>query len=361
MIARRARRLLMCALAGCGAVVTFASPAGAHGIGGTQPTNYETTITRVDPSVPGVHVEVVDLGNQLRLTNDTRHDVVVLGYDDEPYLRVGPRGVFENQKSPATYLNRSRVPTGPAPASADAKAAPVWRRVSDGNVATWHDHRAHWMGNDPPPEVQRAPGRHHLVDEWTVQLRAGSRLVAVHGLLEWVPPPSPWPWVALAVATAAVVIALSRTRWWRTVLIVALGLLVVCATLHAFGLWQASIAGRGTKLGESIYAIVGIALGLLALVWARRRGVEAAVPFVLVAAVFLLVATGLADVGAIGHSQEPSSLPAWLARLVVTVDIGLGVGLAVGSGLRLRVLTPPNSRAGAEPPRDEEEIARVTS
>src|SRR5262245_15534487 len=212
MIARRARRLLMCALLGCGAVVAFASPAGAHGIGGTQPTNYETTITRVDPPVPGVHVEVVDLGNRLRLTNDTSHDVVVLGYDGEPYLRVGPRGVFENRKSPATYLNRSRVPTGPAPASADSAAPPVWQRVSDASSATWHDHRAHWMGSDPPPAVQRDPGREHVIDRWTVGLRVGGRPVAVHGVLEWVPPPSPWPWVAIAVATAAIVVAASRTR-----------------------------------------------------------------------------------------------------------------------------------------------------
>ncbi|HEX5585713.1 MAG TPA: hypothetical protein VFZ17_00255 [Acidimicrobiia bacterium] len=327
--------------------VVFAAPAGAHGIGGTQPSNYETTLTRVTPSVPGVTVEVVDLGNNLRLTNSTDRDVVVLGYDGEPYLRIGPRGVFENRKSPATYLNRTRIPTKGAPAVADSDAAPVWHEVSSGNVAVWHDHRAHWMGTTAPPAVQRDPDRRHLIDRWTVPLRVGTRAVAAHGVLEWVPPPSPWPAVALAVGLAALVIGLSRTRWWRRVLVVTLAVMVVCATLHTVGHWGATSAGFGTRFTESLYGIVGIALGLLALAWAWRRGVEAAVPFVLVAAIFLLIATGLGDISTIGHSQVPSSLPASVARLAVTITIGLGVGLAVAAGLRLRVLVPPRPEAPA--------------
>ena len=328
----------------CGVLVALAPPAAAHGIGGTQPTNYETTITRVDPAVRGLHVDAIDLGNRLELRNDTGHDVTVLGYDDEPYLRVGPRGVFENVKSPATYLNRSLTITAAPPRSADAKAAPRWRRVSDGQVARWHDHRAHWMGGDAPPEVQRAPDQRHVIDRWVVPLRAGGRDIAVHGVLAWEPPPSPWPAVVTAVAVAAVVIGLSRTRRWRTVLVVALVALVACATAHTVGLWAASTAGFGTTLTESLYGIAGIALGVVALVWAGRRGVDAAVPLVLVASVFLLVAAGLGDVATIGHSQVPSSLAAPIARFVVTAAIGLGIGLSVASALRLHASSPRGAR-----------------
>ncbi|MFI5047814.1 MAG: hypothetical protein ACHQIG_12180, partial [Acidimicrobiia bacterium] len=221
----------------CGTLTALATPAAAHGIGGIQPSNYETTITRVDPAVHGLHVEVIDLGNRLELRNDTAHDVVVLGYDDEPYLRVGPRGVFENAKSPATYLNRSSVPTAAPPKSADAKATPVWRRVSDGRVVRWHDHRVHWMGSEAPPMVQSAPDRRHVIEYWTVPMRDGGRAVTVRGLLTWEPPPSPWPAVFVAVALAGVVIGLSRTRRWREVLVVALVALMACATAHTVGNW----------------------------------------------------------------------------------------------------------------------------
>jgi hypothetical protein len=322
-------------------IIATATPAGAHGIGGTEPTNYETTLTRVDPAVPGVTVQVIELGNKLQLTNRSGHDVVVLGYDGERYLRVGPRGVFENRNSPATYLNRSRVPTDAPPRSADATAPVRWRKVSDGQVASWHDHRAHFMGTEAPPVVRDDPGRRHVLDRWTVELRSRGRTVVAHGVLAWVPPPSPWPYVGIALALAVLVIGLARTRWWHGVLVAGLIALVVCAAAHAVGIWADSDAGFGTKLGESVYSIVGIGLGVVALGWIVRRGVESSVPFVLVASVFLLVAGGLADVSTIGHSQVPSSLPPTVARVAVALTIGLGVGLTVAAGWRLRVLVPP--------------------
>src|SRR5262245_36113146 len=132
----RPRHRLLAAGAGvvaacCALMVLAAPPAAAHGIGGTQPTNYASKVTRVAPDLPGVQVETIDLGNRLQLTTDSRREVVVLGYDDEPYLRVGPRGVFENTRSPATYINRTLTPSAP-PKSADSSAPPEWRRVSDG-------------------------------------------------------------------------------------------------------------------------------------------------------------------------------------------------------------------------------------
>ena len=270
--ARTVRRFVAVAALACAGVVVSASPAAAHGIGGTEPTNYETTLTRVEPAVRGVHVEVIDLGDRLRLTNDTDRDVVVLGYDGEPYLRVGPRGVFENRRSPATYLNRSRVPdraprgrpTPTRPRSGGGCQAGTPRRGTTTARTSWARRPHPWSGTTPTTGTCSTAG------PWT--LRDGNRAVRVRGLLTYVPPPSPWPWVALAVGTAALVVGLSRTRWWRGVLVVALAVLVVCALLHALGHWEASSAGIGTKAGESIYSILGIALGLVALGWAWRRG-----------------------------------------------------------------------------------------
>jgi hypothetical protein len=183
-----------------------------------------------------------------------------------------------------------------------------------------------------------------VIERWTIPMRAGDRAVAVRGVLAWAPPPSPWPAVLVAVALAALVIGWSRTRHWRAVLVVALGALVGCSAAHTVGHWAAGTAGFGTTLSESLYGIVGVALGVVALVWAARRGVDAAVPLVLVASVFLLVATGLADIASIGHSQVPSSFPATVARLVVTSTIGLGVGVAVAAALHLRTSQPPRAR-----------------
>jgi hypothetical protein len=339
------RAFVTAALVVAGVIATTAAPAYAHGVGGVQPRNYETKLLRVSPRVHGVELTVVDLGDGLRLTNDTSHDVTVLGYDGEPYLRVGPRGVFENTRSPATYLNRSRVPTTKPPKRADSSAPPVWRQVSSSTTTTWHDHRAHFMGTEEPPSVQRDPSVRRVIDHWTVELRTQGRTLRASGELLWIPPPSPWPYVALAIALASGVVLLTRTRVWRVALTAALALLVLSDLVHVVGLWNATTATTASKLGESAYSVVAVALGLFALGWIWRRGAESAMPLVLIAAIFLFVAGGLADVSTIGHSLVPTTLPTVVARLLVTVNLGLGAGLAVAAGLRLRQPLRPPPRA----------------
>ncbi len=103
---------------------------------------------------------------------------------------------------------------------------------------------------------------------------------------------------------------------------------------------------------ESAYSIGGILLGVLGLVWMWRKGVEAAVPLVLVATIFLFVAGGLADVTTLGNSQVPSTFSAAFARLLVAVTLGLGAGLAAAAALRLRPApTQPVRRSGTQPVR----------
>jgi hypothetical protein len=333
-----------------GVVAGTAAPAYAHGVGGVQPRNYESKLLDVAPHVRGVELTVVDLGDRLQLTNHTTNDVTVLGYDGEPYLRVGPRGVFENTRSPATYLNRSRTPTSEPPKRADSTAPPVWHKVSSGSTARWHDHRVHFMGTQDPPSVQRDPTVRRVVDRWTVTFRTGGRTIRASGELVWIPPPSPWPFVGTAVAIAVGVVLLARTRLWRAVLATALVLLVLSVLAHVVGLWDATTATTASKLGESAYSLAGVALGMFALAWMWRRGVESAMPLVLIAAIFLFVSGGLADVSTLGHSLVPTTFPAFVARLLVTFSLGLGAGLAAAAAMRLRQPVRPTPRRRDQEP-----------
>jgi len=330
-----ARRAALALTLGAIAVVVAAAPAAAHGIGGLEPTNFETRVVRIEPEIAGLRVTSVDLGERLELTNDTDADVVVLGYDGEPYLRVGPRGVFVNDRSPARFINRSLRAPGTVPASADPDAAPEWRRTDDGRTVRWHDHRAHWMGDDEPPAVRADPDASHVVQRFRVELRTGDETVRVVGDVRWVPPPSPWPWLAGATVVAVGLVALARRRL-GAVLALGLGLLIGAQVLHVIGLWGGSTASVGSRLGASAYSLGGIALAVIALVVLARRGVHAAVPVALLAGLFLALAGGLADVTTLSRSQVPSTLPAWLARLAVALTMGAGVGVAVAAGLALR-------------------------
>ena len=344
---RPARVLAMFAVA-LGAVLCSADPAAAHGVAGVQPTNYETRITSVAPRLRGVELRAVDLGNRLELRNSSDHDIVVLGYRGEPYLRVGPKGAEENLRSPATYLNRRNDLGEQVPPSANASAAPRWHKLTSSPVARWHDHRAHWMGTQPPPSAQRDPGRRQVVQRFVIMLRDQSVPIRVTGEVVWVPGPSPWPAIFGALVLAFVVFALSRAHVWTWVLGSALALLVATESLHVLGLWGATTSTGLTKLAASAYSLGGIVVGIGALAWLARRGGVAASPAVLVAAVFLTVSGGLGDITVLTRSQVPSTLPDWMARLEVVVALGLGVGLLAASALRLRAPTPALS-GGREP------------
>jgi hypothetical protein len=345
----------VCVLAGA-AVVTSATSASAHGLGGLKPTDYRTTLGGISPAVPGLKLTVVDLGTRLELTNHTAHDVTVLGYDGEPYLRVGPRGVYENTRSPATYFNRSLTLSGSAPPKqADSSALPVWEKIGDGPTASWHDHRAHFMGTSDPPVVARDRSHRHVIDRFQIGMRTAGTALTAQGTIVWVPPPSPWPWVVVAIVFAVLILALSRTSVWSAVFAITLLVLIAIEVAHVLGLWGASTAPAGTKLAESGYSIAGILLAVLALVWMQRRGAEAAVPLVLVATIFLFVAGGLADVTSLGNSELPVTFAPWFARLLVTATLGLGGGLAAAAALRLR------SQAVARPLATARSRAPVTS
>jgi hypothetical protein len=221
---------------------------------------------------------VVDAGTRLRLRNPTGLEVVVLGYAGEPYLRVGPAGVFENRRSPATYRNRVRIAPAPPPAHADPAAPPQWRRLDGGDAVAWYDHRAYWMEASDPPAVRAAPGRSHVViPTWQVDLRVGGQPVRVTGDVRWVPGPSPWPWiVAAAVGCLLAVLAVRRL------------------------------------LGPD----------------PERAGVH-----LLLTAIILVMVGGLGDMGSLSRSQLAVALPAPLTRALIAATLGLGAGLAI-VGLR---------------------------
>lgn len=332
------RRLVAVALLVVALLVATAAPASAHGVGGVQPTNYLTTIGSMEPPVRGLTVEAVDLGTRLRLTNTTAHDAVVLGYDDEPYLRVGPSGVFQNLRSPAVYLNRTLNLTNAQapPKSADPTAPPEWEKIRDGHTVTWHDHSAHYMGTQDPPVVQRDPSQRHVIDRYTVKVRWNGEDLVATGHITWVPPPSPWPYVAVAVVLAAAVVWASRTRRWAAVLAGALCVLIVTETLHVIGLYTATTDTFGTKAFASLYSIAGIVLSLLALWWMRRKGAESAMPLVLLASIFLFVAGGLGDITSLARSQLPTTFSPPFARIIITLTLGLGLGTAIAAAWRLR-------------------------
>ena len=224
-MSRVAARLFV-VLLGVLACLAVAGPASAHVGGGAAGSNFDARVLSVTPEVPGLRVRVLQFGDEIELVNDTDQEVLGPGYSDEPYLRIGPDGVYRNANSPATYLNLNRYATLSLPANADAAAAPDWQQLSTESHYVWHDHRTHWMSpSQLPPAVAADPTRTHTISSWTIPLEHASTELAVIGELAWSPPPSPWLiWPAvialfLAAVTAGWPARTARPLGWLLLLV----------------------------------------------------------------------------------------------------------------------------------------------
>jgi hypothetical protein len=99
--------------------------AGAHPAKGYT-RGFQSKVVAIRPAVPGLSVRVLGGDDRMRLENRSGIEIV-LGYDGEPYLRIGSNGVFRNLRSPAAYLNRDRFARVSVPLSADPEAPPRWK------------------------------------------------------------------------------------------------------------------------------------------------------------------------------------------------------------------------------------------
>lgn len=325
-------------------VVGKASPAQAHVVGiGGRASNYHTDVLDITPPVDGLTVRVLEAGNQLELTNHSGRDVVVLGYRSEPYLRVGPGGVYENRRSPSAYANRFANAPSRIPADLDPAAPPQWRRIADQPDAVWHDHRTHWSGPDPPAVAADRGHRQVVVPSWQIPLRLGQRTALVEGDIVWVPGPAPWPWVLLALVAFAVVLAAGWRQ--RLDLLAVLVLAAVAADVaHTVGVFAASTAPVLAKAYAAIISVGGWAAALVG-IWQLRRGrQQAGRILVLLGGTFLTFAGALPDVTALASSQISSGLDPALSRATIALTLGVGLGM-----IAVSLRNPPTTRPATRP------------
>lgn len=350
------RRLTVGVAAVLAALLGLASPAAAHGgPGGDDPggTNYRTRILEVSPEVAGLEIRVIEAGARLELANHTGEEVIVRGYEDEPFLRINDDGVFENLRSPATYLNRSRQASTAIPPEADADAPPDWQRIDTGQVARWHDHRAHWMGGDPPAVVNDPGSQHVVIPTWVVPIDVGDETVEVSGDLLWVPGPSPWPHYLLGMALAAGFTLAGLSQRWRWAVAAGMVVLLIGAGLDAIGVWAETAEPTLAKLGGLGAPLTTAAIAIVSVTQLRRAPREALI-FSAASATSFGLLFGVANLDWLSRSQLPTALSPAVARLTVSASLGVAVGILGLTAIRFPKLRrapgpsrPPVRRAPA--------------
>lgn len=322
-----------------------AGPALAHGRG-TDATNYNSRVTDA-PDVDGLEWRVYGGDELLWVDNRTGRELVVYGYEREPrdpYLRIGPDGVFENRNSPATYANEERL-GAPVPEGLDPEAPPDWVQVSSQPRYMWHDHRIHYMGVGMHPRVTD-PGERTLILEWTVPFRLGDEEMEVAGDLVWEPGPSWWPWVLVGLVLTAPALVGLRTspadgRWPGFVrpAAVVLGAVVAANLVFLVDDLFAVPLPLATRLSAAAQTALFLGVGAFGAVraWQARDGAFTALG---VGAGAVLVGQGLLLWSVISASQLSSVFPAALPRLIVGANLAQAVPLGIVAFVGTQRLLP---------------------
>lgn len=326
-----------------------AAPALAHG-GGTDATNYTSRITDAPP-IEGVQWRVYGGDELLWVENRSGAELTVYGPQDEPYLRIGPDGVWENRNSAATARNQARIEQGAAPESVDARGPAEWVQVSDHPRFAWQDPRIHYRGAGLHPRVTDRGERTHLMD-WTVPFRLAGEDLQLAGQLEWVPGPSPWPSLAVGLALTLPALAGLRTqpvggRWpgLARPAAVVLGALVAANVVFLVDDLLALPLPLGSHLGAAAQTALFCALGVFG-AWRGWQARDGAFIALGVGAGALFVGRGLLLWPLLGAAQVPTVLPEVVPRLVAGLNIMQIVPLGIVAFVGTRRLGPDGAEAG---------------
>jgi hypothetical protein len=288
------------------AVLGPASPASAHG-GSHSVSDYRVEIVGFDGELDGAEIRTIDAGERLELRRTTASEVIVVGYEGEPYLKLNADGIFENANSPARYLNQDRYASVEVPASVDADAEPSWTKIDDGAVVRWHDHRSHWMATIPPPEVQADPDVERVIyDANPVELLVDGSPVAALVKVTWVPPPARTFWL---FGVSLVGCALCALLSWRTG---ASRYLAVVASVAALCVHPVGVTWLVIAVVGAISSVAGLVLGRRPL---SLGGAAAA------------VGVGLTRLGVLGHSVTTTRFTIGIERWATAVALAVGAGV----------------------------------
>ncbi|MCB0877564.1 MAG: hypothetical protein KDC46_01085 [Thermoleophilia bacterium] len=195
------------ALACAGVVVATAF---AHG-GGSG--DYRSRVLKITPADMPIAAVVRDRDDRLRVTNTGDDELVVYGYVDDPYVRIGRDGVFVNHNSPAFYANDERYGAD-VPEGLDGTQKPDWvREDATDPTYEWHDHRIHWMLRTPPPQVDTEDPEPQQVFGWKVPFRYGATKGEIQGQLDYTggkaPASTTWIWFAAGCGVFVVLVGIA--------------------------------------------------------------------------------------------------------------------------------------------------------
>ena len=314
-------RAVVGVVAGLGLVGALATPAFADPPG---PTDYQSEVSSVEPETPAIEVGIIGGDSFFEMRVDPGVEAIVVGYEGEDYLWFRPDGVvFENQNSPATYLNANRYGNDGVPPTARADAEPNWEQVSTDGYWTWHDHRAHWMQSARPFGLEAGD----QILEAVIPIVVDGETVEATVISTWQPEPSPLAmWLgALGGVVMAIGVWFLRDRRvppiGATVPLVALALGVGAAQFTSL---PSETGPRVIWIALPVIAAASAGVGLVLATRGRRFAADAALLLVGVE----LGVWGFVKRDGLTAAIIPTDAPFWIDRFATAAALVGGVLVA---------------------------------
>jgi hypothetical protein len=294
-----------------------------------QPRDTVSVIESVSPALPtGVIVDIVGSDTFVRVRS-VGHDVMVTGYQNEPYMHITTTGdVFVNDGSQTTLINGNRY--GNVDMSSFVESAtPIWRKIATNGTAMWHDHRVHWMSPKRPAPIDTMG----TVVAWKVPISVDGVATTVSGTLFLREKASVLWWIiGFAALLCAVTLSVRRRKDFFTLTFVMSLAGVVIGVIQYLGLPDGA---RITPL--LLMFSTGAAVAAATSMFMQRRGQSAqyiAVSLNAGAGATLVVCAWLcAD--QVRAAYVPGINQEWLVRILLPALLGIGFVATIDGVMRI--------------------------
>jgi hypothetical protein len=149
--------------------------------------SWKTVLKSSETPAEGVKVGIVssNIIPALYVENNSPKTVTVLGREDEPFVRLGPKAEV-NVASPL-YVEIAQAKGETPNASADAQAPPNWQEVGTRPRYGWLELRAR-PPSEPPKKAVESKSSTDVV-KWSVPMVIGEERVKLAGVTQFVPLP----------------------------------------------------------------------------------------------------------------------------------------------------------------------------
>ena len=294
-----------------------------------QPRDTVSIIKSVAPALPnGVDVDIVGSDTFVRVRS-VGHDVMITGYQNEPYMHITTTGdVFVNDGSQTTLINGNRY--GDVDTSNFVESpTPVWRKIGTNGTAMWHDHRVHWMSPKRPAPIDTLG----TVVEWKVSFSVDGIATTMTGTLFLREKASVLWWLAgFAALLCAVVLSVRRRREFfvATFLMSVVG--VVIGAIQYVGLPD------GARITPLILMFsTGASAVAATSMFIQRRGLASqhiSVSLNAGAGATLIVCAWLcAD--QVRAAYVPGVDQEWIVRMLIPILLGIGLVATIDGVMRI--------------------------